>query len=105
MGSGNSRAAEKWQKLIEGQRRSGMSIAAYCRKKGIPDSGFYQWRKRLGRKPQARLKDFVKLSVPTGQSPRDAVRIRTPGGYCVEVPSGTKGEFLKEVLASLAGLR
>ena len=103
-GSRKSRATEKWQKLIERHRASGMSVRSYCRKKGVLDSGFYVWRKRLAGKAGGDLKDFIKINAPASVRMNNVVQIRTPGGYCLDVPVGTGGDFLKEVLSVLSVL-
>ncbi|MCK9363525.1 MAG: hypothetical protein M0P74_08000 [Syntrophales bacterium] len=37
----------QWREIIEGQRTSGMTIAAYCRENQIPTTSFYTIRRRL----------------------------------------------------------
>lgn len=48
---GNGKAsgdrAAFWGEHIAGQRDSGMSIRAYCRREGLNEGAFYQWRRRL----------------------------------------------------------
>src|SRR5580658_2666381 len=39
--------AEEWRQIIDGQRPSGLSVAAYCQERGIKDSAFYAWKRRL----------------------------------------------------------
>jgi transposase-like protein len=39
--------AEEWRQIIDGQRPSGLTVAAYCRNRGIKDSAFYAWKRRL----------------------------------------------------------
>ena len=39
--------AEEWRQIIDGQRASGLTVAAYCRDRGIKDSAFYAWKRRL----------------------------------------------------------
>ena len=41
------RSAAAWRELIEQQAAGGLSIAAFCREYHLPQSGFYQWRRRL----------------------------------------------------------
>lgn len=43
--------AALWQKRIEGQASSGMSIRAWCRDNDVHEHGFYWWRTRLGLSP------------------------------------------------------
>ena len=39
--------AEEWRQVIDGQRASGLTVGAYCRDRGIKDSAFYAWKRRL----------------------------------------------------------
>jgi hypothetical protein len=43
----------KKEKLLEEQAESGLSVAAFCRKKGLSNSTFYYWQKTLGKKKLA----------------------------------------------------
>ena len=38
---------EEWRQIIDGQQPSGLTVAAYCRDRGIKDSAFYAWKRRL----------------------------------------------------------
>lgn len=37
----------KWRKLVSEQGRSGQSVAAFCRERGLCAPQFYAWKKRL----------------------------------------------------------
>lgn len=39
--------AEEWRQIIDGQRPSGLSVAAYCQERGITQGSFYTWKRRL----------------------------------------------------------
>ena len=39
--------ADDWRQIIDGQQPSGLTVAAYCRDRGIKDSAFYAWKRRL----------------------------------------------------------
>lgn len=39
--------AARWRELVEGQARSGVSVAAFCAGEGVSAASFYQWRTRL----------------------------------------------------------
>lgn len=118
------RSAEQWAGLLAAQASSGLSIAAFCRARGLSVSGFYGWRRRLGvggqRHPARRAASssaqvpdaalpgagFVRLRVTedevSGQAlaagvERDPVMVRFPDG--VELHVG--GERLGQVLAWL----
>jgi len=37
----------KWRNLVSEQGRSGQSVAAFCRERGLANSHFFYWKKRL----------------------------------------------------------
>ena len=37
----------KWQGLVLEQSQSGQTVSAFCRDRGIRDSQFYDWKKRV----------------------------------------------------------
>jgi hypothetical protein len=39
--------AGEWRQIIDGQPASGLTVAAYCRDRGIKDSSFYARKRRL----------------------------------------------------------
>ena len=41
------RSQAEWQALIEQQKQSGLSAAAFCREQGVLAKSFYRWRSRL----------------------------------------------------------
>jgi hypothetical protein len=42
---------EEWRQIIAGQRASGLTVAAYCRDRGIKDSAYHAWKRRLRSMP------------------------------------------------------
>ena len=38
---------KQWAKLLNSQAESGLTVAAFCRKKEIGLASFYQWKRRL----------------------------------------------------------
>jgi len=59
------RSAEDWSSLIASQAGSGVSIASFCRGRGLAVSSFYHWRRRLGdgRGAGAAGPGFVRLKL------------------------------------------
>jgi hypothetical protein len=47
------RTKAAWEGLVAGQARSGLTIAAYCRRERICTASFYRWRGILGAAPHA----------------------------------------------------
>jgi transposase-like protein len=49
----NSRvSAERWREIFREQRASGLSVAAFCRRAGVPQASFYFWRRKLQYEPR-----------------------------------------------------
>jgi hypothetical protein len=56
------RSAQQWRALIEAQARSGLSIAAFCRARGVCIGSMDNWRKRL--RAEDSRPEAVELSPP-----------------------------------------
>jgi hypothetical protein len=54
-GSSKRREREQfWRRVVGGQPRSGMSVAAWCKQQGVSAPSFYVWRQRLANRGAAR---------------------------------------------------
>ena len=59
---------ETWQKRIEQHSRSGVSIAQWCNRQGLPAHQFYYWRKRLsGTDIVEGRENFVRVGVSSSE--------------------------------------
>jgi hypothetical protein len=45
---------DQWRQRIERQRQSGLSVAEFCRREGIPSHGFHVWKRKLNNASSAR---------------------------------------------------
>ena len=80
----------KWRKLVSEQGRSGQSVAAFCRERGLCAPHFFAWKKRLR---EAAGPKFVEVKlVPAGwgqggaaREPRAPSVLRPAGDSRVEV--------------------
>jgi transposase len=52
MNKASSAVRDRWQQILEQQKRSGLSIARFCRQRGIPESSLFSWKRRLSRQAQ-----------------------------------------------------
>ena len=50
----------RWRALLIEQQKSGQSVAAFCRERGLRDGPFYEWKKRLQR---AEANPFVAVQI------------------------------------------
>ena len=97
-------AAAKWRGILDEHARSGLSIAQFCRERGVSQPSFYQWRRRLagsagrdGLTPSSA--SFVRLRVAEGSPPNSEVVIQLPAAT-VRVPSCSP-EMLVAALTAL----
>jgi transposase-like protein len=91
---------EQWHGWLEEQPVSGLSIAAFCRDKGISQNSFYRWRRKLARelsdiRPGAK---FVPLAVIGGSE----ITVDLPGGATVRfVPHESTTRQVLSILCEL----
>jgi transposase-like protein len=56
----------KWRELVSDQSQSGQTVSALCRDRGLRDSLFYDWKKRIREGEAAKFVE-VKLKEPSEQ--------------------------------------
>ena len=107
------RSAEQWARLIEDQARSGLSIVAFCRERGIGASNFHYWRRRLAGPTgsESTGQAFVRLRVSDTDEPADGVSAGDGSGHALSVvvrfvdgvELRVSAEHLAELVALLRG--
>ena len=91
----------KWVDLVSEQERSGQSVAAFCRERGVSAPQFFAWKKRLS---QAGTGQFVAVRVvepAQAPVPSRAIEIRLISGHSVIVEAGFDAGHLRAVVAAL----
>ena len=93
----------KWRDLISEQGRSGQTIVAFCRDRGLTTSQFYTWRSRLRKSTAERFLEVqvVKTAALPFPVSRGAIEIRLAEGRCVLVEPGFDPNHLRAVVAAL----
>ena len=93
---------EQWLAWLQEQPGSGLSIAKFCRTKGVSENSFYVWRRKLGdhqsvadRGAGQAIDPFIPLTVVENEP----VQIRLPCGATVQV--GSDASSLRLVLRIL----
>jgi hypothetical protein len=74
------KVASLWRERVECQRRSGVSVAEYCRREGFSTGSFYAWRRRL------RTRRWEAEKKTAGRGRRQGSVGRAPRGGFVQVP-------------------
>jgi transposase-like protein len=95
----------KWRGLITEQSQNGQTVSAFCRDRGIRDSQFYDWKKRV-REGQAAK--FVEVKVKASSEQRTpaperypAIEIRLSKGRSILVEPGFDASHLRALLTVL----
>lgn len=91
-----------WKQRIARQRRSGLSVAAFCRQEGCSQHSFYAWTRRLREVERAPLRSslFVPLELPVSPPPR-GVRIELPRGVTMTLPADASGDVLAAIIQAV----
>ena len=107
MAHGRARGEEKerrWRRWIGEWQASGLSVRAFCQRRGLTVASFYAWRRVLQRRAAERAA-FVPVQVVA-----DAVSTRTSAlevvltdGRTVRVTPGFDAATLRQLLAVLEG--
>jgi len=104
---GRMRSEEKvrfWRKILEEQRKSGLSVREFCRVRGLSTGLFYYWRKSLERNGfgENRERESRKRLIPVRISPFPvgavAFEIELRNGRRVRVAPGFVGNELRDLI-------
>ena len=83
------RSPSQWQKHIDNQQTSGLTIDAYCQKHQLATSNFYYWRKKLT-PPVASTTEPVEtdwVAIPTVSPPLPQDNV-SPSKITLSLPNG-----------------
>jgi transposase-like protein len=92
----SKKAWTKWRRLVREHARSGQTVMAFCRKRGLCRPYFFTWKKRLQEDTQAK---FLEVQVTEGAPAGDAVEIRLQNGRSLMVRPGFDAEHVRALLA------
>ena len=85
------RTASEWEALLRAQRESGLSEAAFCRRKKLPKSSFSKAKQRHPRRRamrKAKAPAFVELSEPAAEAHEAPATSFAAGEFELSLPGG-----------------
>ena len=95
----------KWRGLVSEQSQSGQTVSAFCRDRGLRDSLFYDWKKRIREVEAAK---FVEVNVKDSSEQKKpvsehypAIEVRLSKGRILLVEPGFDASHLRALLAVL----
>jgi hypothetical protein len=101
----NAELWTKWRGLVSEQSQSGQTVKAFCHDRGLRDSVFYDWKKRIREGEAAK---FVEVKVKASSEQRTpaperypAIEIRLSKGRSILVASGFDASHLRALLTVL----
>src|SRR6516162_8737775 len=105
MAHGRARDDQKerqWRQWITEWRASGLSVRAFCARRGLATPSFYHWRRVLERRA-AEKATFVPVQVQAEAVPAQpsALEVVLAGGWTVRVAPGFDTATLRQLLAVL----
>ncbi len=112
--STRTEAAAKWRAIIQEHQSSGLAVARFCRERGVPESSFFAWRRRLRARRLAHSSPaFVEVQANAhGDAGRDTaaaepsspIELLLPGDRRLLLRSGFDRPALVELLHTLEAL-
>ena len=108
---------EFWRRLIERQRRSGLSIRVFCHQNAISEPSFYAWRKQLQRRDTEQAANrnghprLIPVEVISSRAANNSpcreflnapLEIGTPRGFMLRFDPNTTTETVARLLDVLA---
>jgi hypothetical protein len=95
-------SGEQWREIIAEQPASGLSIAAFCRGRRVPEASFYAWRRKLRAEVAPDRATFAEVKIaPEPATVSSGIELRLSHGRCVLVRAGSDRRTLLELLATL----
>ena len=89
----------EWRKLVREQARSGQTVNAFCRERGLCRPYFFTWKKRLQESTAAKFLE-VRVTGRAPSTPGDAgVEIRLRNGRSLMVRLGFDAGHVRALLA------
>ncbi len=84
----------EWERVIKEQRSSGLSIAAFCRERGVSDKSFGYWSRRLAERGASNGR-----FAAVGEAGK--IELVFPNGVSVRVPSDISSASLEKLIEAL----
>ena len=102
----DERKERQWRRWIGEWRASGLSVRAFCARRGLATPSFYGWRRALERRAGEQA-GFVPVQVLADTPPAQAsaLELVLADGRTVRVAPGFDAATLRQLLTALEGER
>jgi transposase-like protein len=90
---------EVWGDILSEHKLSGLSVRAFCQRRGVSEPSLYYWRKRLSERQSVR---FALVETNVSQQPQKApVELILANGDRLQIATGVEAATLRTVLSVL----
>jgi hypothetical protein len=96
------RTPEEIHRHLSSHRTSGLSVSTYCKREGISQNTFFNWRKRERDVPTPPISFF---QLPTQSPETQKIDITLPNGSRIIIPVSSDPVFMRQTVRMLAPLR
>lgn len=101
-----SKRQEFWKQQLEACSRSGKSLQAFCRERGLSYSSLCAWKRRLGFSKSRKTSDTVAITVLPGPSKSASIGARVwVEGVGLEFSNSVNPEWVAAVVFALGSSR
>jgi transposase-like protein len=90
---------KKWQRLVSEQGRSGQTVTAFCRERGLCRPYFFVWKKRLRKGVAAKFLEVHVAEGTPGAADDPRIEVRLKNGRSLVVGRGFDADHLRALLA------
>jgi transposase-like protein len=122
MGRSSKEKTEFWDFVLAEHGRSGLSVREFCRREGVSEPSFYQWRKKRAGSGETSCEqrsdasgDFLRItvvdtaddrvqaatSVDSQMTSQLDAQIVTPGGYQVQLSNAAQASLILQSLLAI----
>jgi transposase-like protein len=89
-----------WREVVAGHRKSGLSVRAFCRQRGLSEPNFYAWRRTLDERDRTTRVQPAKF-VPVEVVSEPMVEVVLPRGVVVRLPSSSEPTAIARLVTAL----
>jgi len=92
---------EVWSERIARYCDCSLTVKEFCRREGVSQPSFYQWKKELVGNSPATSPAFLPVAFESVSATPTTVRL--PGGATIELPATISQEELQRIIAAVIG--
>ena len=97
-----SSTSERWREIIAEQQDSGVGVAEFCRRRTIPPSSFFAWRRRLVREGRgAAAPGFVQVATVPAEPGEGVIELHLAHDRRLVLRRHFDPQMLRELLGVL----